>query len=162
MFIAYGNPLRRDDGAGLALAEQFSRAWCGLGATVQLIAAQQLVPELAADIAESGAAHVLFFDAAAANGDPQIQLRRLDATQVGIKLGHQCSPALLLVMARELYGAAVAGWLVTVPGVDFGHGAGFSPQVQQLVSGAGIAAPKFLAHIVGLSADGDWGASQFG
>ncbi|MEZ4657059.1 MAG: hydrogenase maturation protease [Caldilineaceae bacterium] len=153
LFIAYGNPLRRDDGAGLALAEHFADAWRRLGASVHHISTQQLTPELAADIAESGAAHVLFFDTAA-NCEQEIQLRRLDAVQAGITLGHQFSPALLLVMARELYGAAVAGWLVTVPGVDFGHGAGFSPQVQRLIVKAEIMAQKFLAYVADPSPDG--------
>lgn len=65
LFIAYGNTLRRDDGAGLALAEKLLPLLRDQGLQVELITIQQLTPELALDIADPNLDGVCFFDTAA-------------------------------------------------------------------------------------------------
>ncbi len=57
LVIGYGNSLRRDDGAGLILAAGLVDAWRTHDLPASLITAHQLSPELADDIARSGADH---------------------------------------------------------------------------------------------------------
>jgi hydrogenase maturation protease len=126
LFIAYGNTLRRDDGAGLALAEKVRPLLCKQGWLVDLIAVQQLTPELALEIADPALQAVCFFDTAAEPHSTAIQLQPVDAQQSAPVLGHHLIPSALLLYARRLYGVCPPAWLVTVPGYDFDLGEGFS------------------------------------
>ena len=145
--IAYGNPLRRDDGAGLALAERLVRHWRKRGVMVNQIDTHQLVPELVTDIVDANATHVVFVDAAPTTDGAEIQCRVVNPTQATITLGHQSSPDLLLYMAQHLYGVQVPAWLVTIPGRDFGHGEGFSDAAQKLLDNAALAADRILDRL---------------
>ena len=51
LIIAYGNPLREDDGAGLVLAEKLETLLRRLAIETRRVEMQQLLPELAAEIA---------------------------------------------------------------------------------------------------------------
>lgn len=126
LFIAYGNTLRRDDGAGLALAEKLRPLLCEQGWQVDLIAIQQLTPELALEIADPSLQAVCFFDTAAEAHALAIQMQRVDAQQSAPVLGHHLIPSALLLYAKRLYGVCPPAWLVTVPGYDFELGEGFS------------------------------------
>lgn len=129
LVIGYGNTLRRDDGAGVALAERIERVLLERGAEVECLTAHQLTPEMSETIAADGVEAVVFVDTrvASGNGDDALRAVRLD-TEGGSPpgMGHHLNPATLLLLARELFGGAPAAWLVTVPGVDFQHGEGFS------------------------------------
>ena len=59
LLIAYGNPLRQDDGAGLRLAEQMAGRWQAMGASLRHVVVQQLAPELAVEIAAPEVAAVV-------------------------------------------------------------------------------------------------------
>lgn len=133
LIIAYGNPLRRDDGAGLLLAEKLARQWQMRGVAVRTITVQQLVPELAAQVAMNETSAVLFVDAAANFPSWEIQVHSLCDGKGRLTLGHYCDPALLLAMADGLYRHRPPAWLITVPGVDFGHGTGVSGSVRRLI-----------------------------
>ncbi len=63
LIIGYGNSLRRDDGAGLVLAQRLAEQWKKDGHAVRLLLTHQLMPEMALDLAESDVAGVLFVDA---------------------------------------------------------------------------------------------------
>jgi hydrogenase maturation protease len=128
LFIAYGNTLRRDDGAGLALAEKVRPLLCEQGWQVELIAIQQLTPELALEIADPALQAVCFFDTAAESHSLTIQMQRVEGQQCSPVLGHHLIPSALLLYARRLYGVCPPAWLVTVPGYDFDLGEGFSAQ----------------------------------
>jgi hydrogenase maturation protease len=120
LIIGYGNLLRRDDGVGVVVAERLAaRPRRG----VQIIACPQLTPELAEPI--SRAAAVVFVDAAA-SGPRQVRMRRVRPTAAIPFLAHGSSPALLLGLARALFGRQPPAWLLTIPGEDFGLGEGFS------------------------------------
>ncbi|MCE7985469.1 MAG: hydrogenase [Caldilinea sp. CFX5] len=126
LFIAYGNTLRRDDGAGLALAEKLRPLLSEQGWQVELIAIQQLTPELALAIADPALQAVCFFDTAAEAHSLEIQVRRVEAHRSAPVLGHHLIPSALLIYAKRLYGICPPAWLVTVPGYDFELGEGFS------------------------------------
>ena len=137
LLIAYGNPLRQDDGAGLRLAERMVERWQAADIPLRHLAVQQLTPELAAEIAEPGVAAVVLVDARAvdadaAKNDPAalavavMPLAAPDAASPS--LGHHMGPATLLAYTGLLLDGRPAprAWLVTTPGVDFEHGEGLS------------------------------------
>jgi hydrogenase maturation protease len=127
--IGYGNTLRRDDGAGIALAEKLVAHWLAHGIPAQLLTSTQLLPEMAAEISNDRVESVVFVDAAAHNANSGIQISRVAAGPASPSSGHNLEATTLLVYADVLYGHCPHGWLVTVPGTDFAHGEGLSPGV---------------------------------
>jgi hydrogenase maturation protease len=122
LVLGYGNPLRRDDGLGVALAETLA-AEVRPGVEVRIC--HQLTPDLAEPV--SRAAAVVFVDAAV-DGPARVRLQRL-RPHTGSSLGtHDCSPAGVLALAEALYGRVPPAWLLALPGEDFGLGEGFSPR----------------------------------
>lgn len=131
LFIAYGNTLRRDDGAGLALAEKVLPLLAAQGFQIELITIQQLTPELAFDIANPDLAAVYFFDTAAEPHSLGIQVQPIGANEGAPVLGHHLIPSALLLYAKQLFGSCPPAWLITIPGYDFELGEGFSPATAQ-------------------------------
>lgn len=127
LFIAYGNTLRRDDGAGLALAEKLLPLLRNQGLQIELITIQQLTPELALDIANPKLDGVCFFDTATEPHPQAIQVQRVGSSEGTPVLGHHLIPSALLLYAKQLFGVCPPTWLVTIPGYDFALGEGFSP-----------------------------------
>jgi hydrogenase maturation protease len=147
LLIGYGNTLRRDDGAGVKLAERLAVAMWAIGRPVKLLTVPQLVPELAADIADDSVAAVIFVDAAAGLFPPEITIHRIDRANPTPSLGHHLDPTALLTYAELLYGRSAPAWLVTVPGIDFGHGECLSPSVQRLLCNAPQVAEQLCGEI---------------
>src|SRR5690606_27866057 len=85
--------------------------------------------EMAANISSEEIEAVVFVDAAAQASIHGIQISRVKAEPASPSSGHHLDPSTLLVYASLLYGRQPPAWLVTVPGVDFAHGEGFSPEV---------------------------------
>lgn len=131
LIIGVGNTLRRDDGVGVMLAQQLYVELCRRAAQTQLRLVQQLLPELAAEIAEIAPTVVLIADCAA--GDDPARLQPLAATKTIATGSHGLAAAELLALAVRLYEFGGSAWLVTVPGVDFAHGEGLSAIAQQAI-----------------------------
>jgi hydrogenase maturation protease len=129
LLIAYGNSLRQDDGAGLILARQLEAILRRTQVPVRRIASQQLVPELAAELAQPPVKAVIFVDTRLATTDsgPQVRIEPLAQTRLSARLGHYLDPATLLFYAEQLYGHRPLAWQVTVPGYAFAHGQTLSP-----------------------------------
>jgi hydrogenase maturation protease len=148
LIIGYGNSLRRDDGAGLALAErleQLCRTRRQLA--VERLTSHQLTPEMALEIARPEVTAVVFVDTrVAASGETELALRvePLSAAEASPSVGHHLSPTALLAYASQLYGHAPPAWQVTIPGLDFDHGEGLSSPVEQLLDDA----PQALAGLL--------------
>ncbi|MBX3013459.1 MAG: hypothetical protein KF832_18200 [Caldilineaceae bacterium] len=136
LFIAYGNPWRHDDGAGLALATQVLPYLHHQGYQVELVAVQQLTPDLALDLADPTVAAAYFFDATVTPEPAGIQIHPLVATTATAVVGHHLSPAVLLLYAARLYAHCPPAWLVTVPGSDFALGEGLSPTTARYLAQA--------------------------
>ncbi|MCL6552750.1 MAG: hydrogenase maturation protease [Firmicutes bacterium] len=146
LVIAWGNPLRGDDGAGAAVARIVGARG---GATVRVC--HQLTPELAADVA--AASRVVFVDAAAgpsgrrtAAPTRRVRVRRLQgrhARPAGFT--HALTPEHLLALARALYGTAPPAFLVTVMGERFALRPELSPSVRRLIPAAARAVARLLA-----------------
>ncbi|HQN18089.1 MAG TPA: hydrogenase maturation protease [Syntrophobacteraceae bacterium] len=129
LIIAYGNSLRRDDGAGLVLAELLEEALRANGLEITRVAVHQLTPDLALSVAADDVEAVVFVDTrVAAAGDEPLELLAcpLVSSLDSPTLGHQLGPSTLLTYARLLYRKSPPAWLLTVPGVDFDHGEGLS------------------------------------
>jgi len=152
LIIGYGNSLRGDDGAGLLLAERLEQAWRARHVAVERLAVQQLMPELAWDIAQAAVEAVLFVDTrAVAPGEtePGLQISPVESPALSPSLGHHLDPAVLLTYARLLYGKTLPAWLVTVPGVDFEHGETLSRTAQQALDMASELSIKLLEVLCG-------------
>lgn len=149
LILAYGNPLRRDDGVGWVIGERLAALLPEDAADVRVL--HQLTPEWAEPISRAGA--VLFIDAAEKTCQESENLAGMTpsfgATPGGIHwteiqpsdfsaqpFTHQVDPASLLAAAQELYGHAPPTHLLTVTGADFGFGEGLSPQVAGVVEEA--------------------------
>lgn len=142
LLIAYGNPLRKDDGAGLRLAEQMAERWQEAGTPLRHVVVQQLAPELAVEIAEPGVLAVVLVDARvepAGSAGAGVVVAALGPDGPGSPgLGHHTEPEVLLAYAALLLDGRPAppAWLVTTPGVDFGHGEGLSPLASAAIEAA--------------------------
>jgi len=159
LIVAYGNSLRQDDAAGLALAKIIKQECLARQLPATLQQSQQLLPELAAEMAQPGVEAVVFVDTQAVppeKSEPVVQIQRIRHKAPSPSLGHHLTPETLLVYARQLYGREPVAWLVTAPGVAFGHGQGLSqvaqlalanarPQVKQLCQH--LAAPAEIAPV---------------
>ena len=125
LIVGIGNPLRSDDGLGWRIAQELSLQHSG--GDVQVVAAQQLTPEMA-EVA-SRAELLLFLDATC-NGSPG-SLRCEEVASIGSpsRQSHELYPADILKLARELYGRCPPAWMLTIAGESFETGEAFSPAV---------------------------------
>jgi hydrogenase maturation protease len=142
--IAYGNPLRGDDGLAWHAADELKSKFAS--SDVEILKRHQLVPELAEDISHANL--VIFMDAAVektANA-PSAELRILEIGQQettwanGSPFHHQFSPASLLALTLKLYKARPRAFVAELLGKDFDPGERFSPAVQH-------AMPEFVGRI---------------
>jgi hydrogenase maturation protease len=148
LVIAYGNPLRQDDAAGLFLARSVVAIWRAQGIAVQYVEVQQLMPELVTQIVDTAVERLFFFDAARGEPIATVQLQRVDVQASTTCFGHHLAPAMLMTYADELYGHCPPAWLVTVPGVTFEHGEGVSLPVQRLLATAPVLAQQLLDGVL--------------
>ena len=116
LVIGYGNPGRGDDGIGPRLVELLEeRPWPGAG-VVDLVAAFQLAPEHAADVAAH--AWVVFADAAA-DGPAPFDVRPVTASASAAFTTHVMEPGAVMALAAG-FGGRTAAWLLSVRGDRFG------------------------------------------
>jgi hydrogenase maturation protease len=127
LIIAYGNPMRCDDGlawrAADALEEKVSST------DVEILRTHQLTPELAEAV--SHAEGVIFVDAAVP-GEKQpgdIHTCHLNLPAGPPRFSHQLSPDAVLALASQLYGVHPRSFAVTLTGESFEHGESLSPVV---------------------------------
>ncbi|WP_309729697.1 hydrogenase maturation protease [Chamaesiphon sp. OTE_75_metabat_556] len=121
--IGYGNTLRGDDGIGYQVAETVAEWQLP---QVRSIAVHQLLPELAADIADVDL--VIFVDAIVTQdrAKPDITITPIFAGGDENFSTHIITPQLLLGITQKLYGATPVAYLLTIPAIDFTLGANLS------------------------------------
>jgi hydrogenase maturation protease len=150
LIIAYGNDLRRDDGAGLRLAEMIEQECRRRRLPAKRISGRQLLPELSPEIARADIEAVLFVDTRAVQPTevkPIIETHPIALDRASPGLGHQLSPTALLLYVYLLYGRQPPAWLVTAPGLDFSHGEGLSPVALQALHDAGADIAALLDEV---------------
>ena len=142
LVIGYGNPLRRDDGAGWRVAELVAAR----RADVVVRQLHQLVPEVAQWLSEVEGVAVLV-DTAVSTSEPPgtIQCQEVQpAPYQPTAFSHQLSPSVVLGMAQALYGHAPRVFLVTVVGKDFGYGEGVSTAVANALPELAVQTTRLL------------------
>lgn len=113
LVIGYGNPGRLDDGLGPALAEALESLELP-GLTVE--AEYQLTVEDAALVAEHD---VVVFADAAVDGPEPFEFRSVEPVAGAGFTSHSVEPAGVLALARELFGARTAGYVLGIRGYEF-------------------------------------------
>ncbi len=110
LIIGFGNPLRGDDGAGWHAAQRLREQYGP--AQVRVIAAQQLAPEMAQDVAQ--ASLVIFVDAEQGECAGRVNCRPVVArAEAPRTFTHDLSPAALVQCARMLYRKNPPAYLVS-------------------------------------------------
>jgi hydrogenase maturation protease len=139
LVLAYGNPGRRDDGLGPALAAALEDLHLP-GVTID--SDYQLTVEHAADVAEHDV--VVFADAACTGPEP-FSFARI-APQAAVGFGtHSVSPAAVLALARDLFGRTPAAYVLGIRGYEFNaFGEGLSPRAQDNLAAARDLLPSIL------------------
>jgi hydrogenase maturation protease len=141
LVIGYGNPSRRDDGAGLAvvngLRERLGRpplvegedGFDELGSPVDTLFLQQLMPELAETLAQYD--RIWFVDAHVGVIPDPVRRVPLTPSMDPALVSHHLKPEALLALAAQLYGRAPRGELFSVRGYDFNFGEGLSHETAE-------------------------------
>ncbi|MDA0746180.1 MAG: hydrogenase maturation protease [bacterium] len=143
LVIAYGNQLRRDDGAGPELAAEAQRTL--QTSAVRWMCVQQLTPELAVEIGQARA--VIFLDASVGEEPPgTVFLRQVNGEAV-FAGGHFMSPAALMACVGLFSADPPPAWVLTVAGLDFGHGRGLSEPVRRGMTDARQKLKALLAEL---------------
>lgn len=136
LVIGYGNPGRRDDGLGPALAAELERL--GLpGVTVD--SDYQLTVEAAA--AAAGHDVVIFADAAAAGPEP-FDFRPVAPGPASSFSSHSTTPAGVLTLAGELFGSLPAAYVLGMRGYEFNE---FNESLSERAQANLAAAVAFLS-----------------
>jgi len=129
LIIGYGSTLRGDDAAGPRAARVLAQRG------YHAIDAHQLTPEMAEPIA--AARTVIFLDARADLAPGEVSVEPLKpAPGAAAPLEHHASPAGLLRLAREAYGAEPRAWMIGVGGAGFEMGGRLSPAAERAVARA--------------------------
>ncbi len=132
--VAYGNPLRGDDGVAWRVAGRIEAA----SDPVVTLTLHQLTPELALVLSQADG--VVFVDAALSGaGTPpgSVRLRAVRPAEPGAPAGpglaHHLGPEAVLALARGLYGSQPRAALVTIAGESFVHSEHLSAAVRRAV-----------------------------
>ncbi len=127
--LAFGNPLRRDDGAAIEAARELSVELAGL----DVLIAHQLLPEHAETVARSQG--VVFIDARAGGTPGEVAVESVAAEPGVPTMYHALTPGSLLALAQAAFGAAPAGTVISVAVADLSLGEGLSPEVERAIPG---------------------------
>jgi hydrogenase maturation protease len=156
LIIAYGNPLRCDDGIAWRAADALAQKLPD--SDVEIVRLHQLAPELA----EAAQHHelVVFLDAACMDEAENRHAGVICVREIRANHGaprkeagqftHVYSPEKVLHLAKELYSAAPKAFVITVAGENFDHGDSLSAPVasalQELVVKAEEIIREKLSH----------------
>lgn len=135
LLIGYGNPGRQDDGLGPALAAAVERLRLP-GVTVD--ADYQLTVEDAAAVAQHEVA--IFADADTAGPGP-FYLRAVEPDATLSFSTHSVSPAAVMGLARDLFGARTRGFVLGIRGYVFNE---FEESLSEKALGNLAAAVRFI------------------
>lgn len=130
LIIGYGNLLRGDDAVGCHAAHELEQHYRDIS-DVEVIASQQLTPEMADDVARSK--FVLFLDACSGEVPGTIRRARVAPDTAPNGFTHSLTPASLLTAAEQLYGDAPEAMSITLAGWSFELGNRLSPGAKQLL-----------------------------
>jgi hydrogenase maturation protease len=130
LIVAYGNPLRSDDGVAWRAADALEGKLPD--SEVEILEMHQLAPELAENLSRVEA--VIFVDAAEKGEPGEIHCEELSPTGEA-PFAHQLSPGAVLLFARQVYDRSPRAFSVTLTGECFDHGEALSPAVVAALPG---------------------------
>lgn len=144
LIVAYGNPLRGDDGLAWSVADDLEQKLDP--SEVAILRRHQLAPELAEDLSRCEVA--IFVDAALSDAAGQYpgemrveEIAEEEPVCAGpVRFSHQLSPRVLVALAAQLYRSRPRAFCATLGGQDFDHGESLSAVVAASL-------PKFVAEI---------------
>lgn len=145
LIIAYGNPLRCDDGVAWHAADALEGKF-PLD-QVEILRVHQLAPELAESLRRSDS--VIFLDAATAESDDakagEIRAEQIERNKESQPSGfcHTFSLTNILTLSEQLYGASPHAYFVCMIGENFSYGESLSAAVASSL-------PEFVARAEGL------------
>jgi hydrogenase maturation protease len=132
LVIAWGNPLREDDGVAWHVVERLRRLRPHRSLpALHVRHAHQLTPELSEPV--SHAAGVVFVDARRDGAPGEVRCEPVLPSAGQNPLAHSLSPEALLLYAESLYGRAPRAIVVSIAGERFGMGEDLSPAVRRAV-----------------------------
>lgn len=143
LVIGFGNPFRRDDGVGAAVAnallERLGReplpplddGFDRLGHDVDIIRMQQLVPELSETLADYDL--VILVDAHIGSCQEPVMEQQIEPSLRAPLVMHQAKPSSVLALSAQMHGRAPETLLLSLRGHDFQFGEGLSAQTAALV-----------------------------
>jgi hydrogenase maturation protease len=126
--IAYGNPLRGDDGFGWHVARALIEAQLE---NLDIITCHQLTPELTEVIAQ--AESVIFVDASLETPPGEMIVQELEPSAPSRTFTHHLEPQHLLELAHALYERAPHARIITVGAVSLEHAEQLSPEVSATI-----------------------------
>ena len=145
----FGNPLRRDDGAGWLVAACTAQRW---GDRVVVLMGQQPLPEWAEVFSEADLAYIVD---AAVDGSKRMSLRRISAVgDTATPGGHQFCAEDLLTLTRAVYSRTPEAYLLVLPADDVGFGQELSPRTARAVAVALRYLSRRIALLTGPAAQG--------
>ncbi len=155
LILAYGNSLRRDDGAGFVLADVLEKIFFEYHIATKRIDSHQLAPELALEIAREEVASVVFIDTRAiTNSSDDLKVNITEVAppdSASPSMGHSLDARVLLAYTKYLFRKEVPAWLITIPGLDFDHGEGLSETARLAIEGGSEMIGRLAKTISNLS-----------
>lgn len=133
LIIAYGNPLRSDDGVAWRAAEALRKKLPP--EEIEILSLHQLGPELAESASRSE--FVIFVDAAAGKNPGEIEIEELTGTPESAKapaFAHALNPEAIVTLAAQLYHTRPRAYAATISGETFDHGESVSPVIEAALS----------------------------
>ena len=143
LIIAFGNPLREDDGIGWRAAELIERANDDPD-VIDVVKCQQLTPELAEAVGQASLA--IFLDASVDQGPGTVSSRPVQK-EVPTAWSHQLSPAQLLGLVEEMNWIAPPAYLITGGVERIGWSEGMTPTADRCAGEMAAAAQRLLAGL---------------
>ena len=130
LVIAWGNPLREDDGVAWHVLEglRLLKPRPGLP-PLKLRHAHQLAPEMAECV--SRAQGVVFVDARRDGTPGEVRCEEIAPSAGSNPLAHSLSPQALLLYSQQLYGRAPQAVVLSIAGERFAMGEELSPVVRR-------------------------------
>jgi hydrogenase maturation protease len=135
LVIAYGNPLRGDDGIAWHVAQALIELQLE---QLEVLIRHQLTPELAEAL--SSLPRVVFIDASVQLSAGQVERRDLEPEVTSEVLTHHLEPAQLLGLTKTLYGQVPHASLISIGVQNLDYGEQLSPQLR-------TALPKILEMV---------------
>ena len=144
LVFGIGNPGRRDDGLGPALADALTRTVFPASVHVTGEFRYQLNIEDAATMRDFD---IVVFADASVSEEPPVTLEKIEPADAITFTTHALAPASVLGLCAELYGGVPEAYVLAIRGADFDLGEGLSAQAERNLGSALDVLLRFLQGV---------------